>query len=270
MRRRRLSTVREPRRRVVPAHGACLAGWCDLLPRCGGHDPPLIVFLTAIPVYVARVVHVTEPAVFKAFVFGAGGISTFASISLVRRIVEDESSRAVLTVLLVFLLFPFTKGDFGQREHLTVLLVLPYVLATAAWAVGRPSTERIDVMTGVVAGLGFAMKPVLRSDVARHRELVSVPRISAFAKRIATGVDRRRRNVVGLHDHRHGLRAALPRRCPRGDRSLWRAERAAFVDAPFAGLSAVDVRRSRFLLWFDCRRDNERRAWCCSPLPPGS
>ena len=122
-------------------------------------NPPLIVFLTAIPVYVARVVHVTEPAVFKAFVFGAAGISTFASISLIRRIVEDESSRAVLTVLLVFLLFPFTKGDFGQREHLTVLLVLPYVLATAAWAVGRPSTERIDLMTGVVAGLGFAMKP---------------------------------------------------------------------------------------------------------------
>ena len=122
-------------------------------------NPPLIIFLTAVPSWVAGVLHVSAPAVFKAFVLLGAGLTTIVSIPLIRRIVETESSRSLLVILLAFLLFPFVKSDFGQREHFTVLLTVPFVLATAAWAGGRPAGGRAGAAAGVAAGLGFAMKP---------------------------------------------------------------------------------------------------------------
>jgi hypothetical protein len=122
-------------------------------------NPPLIVFLTAIPVSIARALGLPEPAVFKAFVFAVGGMSTAASIPSIRRMTAIEPSRFVLFTVLVFVLFPFVKSDFGQREHLAVMLVMPYVLGTASWAAGRSPAPH--AVSGIAAGLGFAMKPHL-------------------------------------------------------------------------------------------------------------
>lgn len=122
-------------------------------------NPPLIVFLTAIPVSIARALGLPEPAVFKAFVFAAGGMSAAASLPSIRRMTASDPSRFVLFTLLVFVLFPFVKSDFGQREHLAVMLVMPYVLGTAAWAAGRSPAPH--PVSGIAAGLGFAIKPHL-------------------------------------------------------------------------------------------------------------
>ena len=54
-----------------------------------------------------------------------------------------------------FMIGPF---DFGQREHLLVILILPYVLATATGAVSRLSlAERCAL--GVAAGMAIWFKP---------------------------------------------------------------------------------------------------------------
>lgn len=122
-------------------------------------NPPLIVFFTAIPVGIARALGLPEPAVFKGFVFVAGSISAAASLPSIRRMAATDASRFVLFTLLVFGLFPFVKTDFGQREHLAVMLVMPYVFGTAAWAAGRSRAPH--PLIGFAAGLGFAMKPHL-------------------------------------------------------------------------------------------------------------
>jgi hypothetical protein len=124
-------------------------------------NPPLIVFLTALPVAISRALNLAGPLVFKAFVFAAAALSVGAAIPFVRRIWQDEYARFLVGTMLVFLIFPFVKTEFGQREHFTVLLTVPYVLATCAYAVGRPAGRGFDAAAGALAGLGFAMKPHL-------------------------------------------------------------------------------------------------------------
>jgi hypothetical protein len=123
-------------------------------------NPPLIVFLTVPPVWLARL-GVSATAAFKAYVFCAAFLSLFLSARLARRVWSGASdlSRGVFVSALVFVALPFVKADFGQREHFLILLTLPYVLAALAWTANAPLAGGAGVLSGIAGGLGFAMKP---------------------------------------------------------------------------------------------------------------
>jgi hypothetical protein len=122
-------------------------------------NPPLIVFLTALPVLTARAFGAFEPTVFKAVVFAAGGVVLWTGSHLISRIWATEGARQLPTIVLAFAVFPFVGLDFGQREHLASMLVVAYVLAACAWATGNPVGARGDAAAGVAGALGFAIKP---------------------------------------------------------------------------------------------------------------
>ncbi len=123
-------------------------------------NPPLIVYLTTPPVWLGRVTGVSDVALFKMYVFGGAILSLATAGVLARRIWTPPAvAGPLITAVAVFLALPFAKGDFGQREHLAVLMVLPYVFAAAAWMAGRPLRAPAGAAMGLVGGLGFAMKP---------------------------------------------------------------------------------------------------------------
>lgn len=66
---------------------------------------------------------------------------------------------ALLPLLLVFILIVYPNDNFAQREHLMLVLAIPYILVASGRANGEPLTRRLKVATGILAGLGFAMKP---------------------------------------------------------------------------------------------------------------
>jgi hypothetical protein len=123
-------------------------------------NPPLIVLLTVPPVWLAGTV--AAPAVFKAYVFCLALLSLAVSAAVIRRTWFDaaDMSRQLFISALVFVSLPFVRTDFGQREHLLILMVLPYVLMAVARATADvPVRTGLAVALGIAAGLGFAMKP---------------------------------------------------------------------------------------------------------------
>ena len=122
-------------------------------------NPPLIIALTAIPVALARLLDLPIPAVFKTTVFVSSTLVGIVTWPLCRRIYRAAGPRLIVSVTALFLLLPFARADFGQREHLAALMVTPYVLAAAAWVNGQPLPRRLDASLGVLAGVGFALKP---------------------------------------------------------------------------------------------------------------
>ncbi|HEY2434492.1 MAG TPA: hypothetical protein VGI12_17595 [Vicinamibacterales bacterium] len=117
-------------------------------------NPPLIIWLSAPPVLAARALGVPHPALFKVYVLLLAAWSCAIALRAIRR------SWPALTFpvfsAVVFAALPFVKQDFGQREHLALLLTLPYLFMAASDA-RAPAWERLT--TGVGAGLGFAIKP---------------------------------------------------------------------------------------------------------------
>jgi hypothetical protein len=67
--------------------------------------------------------------------------------------------RRAILLLLAFVLFDLVGQDFGEREHLVLALVVPYLLLVAARAVGREVPAAAALFVGLLAGSAFALKP---------------------------------------------------------------------------------------------------------------
>jgi hypothetical protein len=122
-------------------------------------NPPLIVWISAIPIRIAAVLGIdaqyTAIPFFVAAVLGCA----WWTASLLQgsgRLFEDRVPvfAAIGTVLLVV-----PAGDLGQREHLLVAAILPYLVLFARSLDGERPALRASLIAGVLAGLGCALKP---------------------------------------------------------------------------------------------------------------
>jgi hypothetical protein len=64
-----------------------------------------------------------------------------------------------VSAAVAFFLLAYPGGDFGQREQIAVLFVLPYVLTSCLAVSGRSPGLRTSLISGVLGGIGFAIKP---------------------------------------------------------------------------------------------------------------
>ena len=96
-------------------------------------NPPLAIWLSRIVIVAAPLLHLSPTVTFKSAVTLLAVCSATVCAKLVR-ILRPELARNRLWLLgiayiLVFGAIPVR--DFGQRDHVLTLLVLPYVLAAA-------------------------------------------------------------------------------------------------------------------------------------------
>src|SRR5690348_14804249 len=122
-------------------------------------NPPLIVWISAIPIWLAGVLGID--AQFTAIPFFVAAVLacawwTAALLQGSGRLFEDRLPvfAVIGTVLLVV-----PAGDLGQREHLLTAAILPYLALFARSLDGRRTPLRDAVIAGVLAGLGCALKP---------------------------------------------------------------------------------------------------------------
>lgn len=124
-------------------------------------NPPLIIALNVPPVLLARMTGWSEILCYRLLTTGLLLGSLLISAAVLRRIVpgEDEAFRRWVVGLLCFVLFLVGAPDYGQREHLLLALVLPFLLLAAARARGVAVDAPLALGTGIMAGLGFSLKP---------------------------------------------------------------------------------------------------------------
>lgn len=123
-------------------------------------NPPLIIALNVAVVWAARLLHLPEILLYRIVVAMALLGSLWLSAVLLRSVLLLEvRARRLLLLALAFVLFPLAQSDFGEREHLALALLVPYVLAAAARLAGRQIPEARALSIGLLAGSAFALKP---------------------------------------------------------------------------------------------------------------
>jgi hypothetical protein len=137
-------------------HGVKLYG-----PQLFESNPPLIFWLSLVPSAVAGWLHLPATAVGKLLIVGLEGGVAAVCFRLLRKLQPGMSKAAVyglgFVFVTVFAVMP--ARDFGQRDHILALLCLPYLLAAALDAEGRPVVGWKAVCVGLAAGVGIALKP---------------------------------------------------------------------------------------------------------------
>ncbi len=123
-------------------------------------NPPLIIALNLPAVLAGRLLGISAIAAYRTEVAIAVLALLMAARPLLRRLLPDEPvTRAGLGVGAAFALFPLTGQDYGEREHLVLALLLPYLLLAALRAERSPLRAPWAAGIGLLAGIAFALKP---------------------------------------------------------------------------------------------------------------
>ena len=123
-------------------------------------NPPLIFYLTVAPVWVARQLHLFEVDVFVLYVFALIALSLWVSWLLSRDDTALPSrTRDCMLIAAAVALALCPADNFGQREHIMVVLSLPYLLLAVRRARSLPCLQCLALATGAMAAFGFALKP---------------------------------------------------------------------------------------------------------------
>ena len=127
-------------------------------------NPPLAIWLSAIVVQAAQLLRLPLTFVFKLavtlIVIASAAISAKLLLCLHPALTRNQ-------ILLLGIAFVLTFGaipvrDFGQRDHILALLVLPYLIASVLPSVPIPAR----IFITLTAALGLALKP--------HQALISI------------------------------------------------------------------------------------------------
>ena len=141
-------------------------------------NPPLIYWLATIPAAIGQAIGITPTSslVLCLILLTAGMIIWSLRLSADLTPAGSRPFSPWLAVLLVALTIVWPcvtlhlqdaahdfglalRSDFGQREHILVLLILPY-LFTAVWRLeARRLSTFESVLVGIAAAIGFSLKP---------------------------------------------------------------------------------------------------------------
>lgn len=122
-------------------------------------NPPMSMWLFSIPAHLTHLTGLPAPVMFKVFTLLTAALSIFAVLSLEE--FDDAAPRrlGLMAMLLGGTLFLLPGYDFGQREHFTLMLTLPYVCSVIHRAQGRKLSLGPAVLIGIAAAVGVGIKP---------------------------------------------------------------------------------------------------------------
>jgi hypothetical protein len=156
-------------------------------------NPPLIMYLSALPHLLARALPVGPIPIFSFAVLGLAGWSSWSLRAQLKRAGEPLSEMATLLTLVwagVTLELLAVGKPYGQREHLFMLLYLPFfALRLARWS-GRSLVPARAIALGVAAGVGACLKPFFLASALlpelswilmhRRKAPLKAPELGAF------------------------------------------------------------------------------------------
>jgi len=122
-------------------------------------NPPLIIWLSALPVTVARWLGVMPRMAAVPFFATLILASAWGTAGLLRHQGPLFANRVAVFAVIAIVMLLIPGPELGQREHLLTAAVLPYLAALALSLRGQPPARKTAFFIGIVAGLGCALKP---------------------------------------------------------------------------------------------------------------
>ncbi len=122
-------------------------------------NPPLIVWLSAIPIQIGAWLNIDPQRIAMPFFIAAVMGSAWWTAVLLRARGGLFADRLPVFAVIGSVLLVVPAADLGQREHLLVAAMLPYLVLFAGSLDGIRPKLVSGLCAGVIAGLGCALKP---------------------------------------------------------------------------------------------------------------
>lgn len=123
-------------------------------------SPPINIWFCELPVLLSHWLHVSPVVLFRLLVIAliCGSVAWCARILQRNPAIFDPVSVALLSFAVLAIEFSTGTYESGQREHLLIILLLPYLLAVLTGAINRLSVAERCAL-GVAAAMAIWFKP---------------------------------------------------------------------------------------------------------------
>jgi hypothetical protein len=124
-------------------------------------NPPTIVWISEIPVLLSRLLDVSPQTAMKIFLGPLTVLSVGWCASLVRGTAHAQSGTIALwlAIAIAYGTTVYSWEFVGQREHIMVLLMLPYLISSAIRLEGTSPPRWQGFAAGAAALVALALKP---------------------------------------------------------------------------------------------------------------
>jgi hypothetical protein len=122
-------------------------------------NPPLIVWLNALPVLLGKLLHISPFIAFPFLVtlLNIASLWLVASIMRGQEFFKEKPAFCLVLLYIAFAFFLFSPAVYGQRELLFIALALPYLFYSLDGEKPRKPARNMVIIS--MAALGFAIKP---------------------------------------------------------------------------------------------------------------
>ncbi len=121
--------------------------------------PPLAWWLVMPVIAAHKLAGLPIGPLFKLYVGGLAVLSLWVSHRMLLTFPDKRETAAAITAVTGAILLFAGGYDFGQREHLMLILALPYVYLAAARVSGTAVSAKNAVAAGLLAAGAFLLKP---------------------------------------------------------------------------------------------------------------
>ncbi|NVD44216.1 hypothetical protein HUV48_04190 [Altererythrobacter sp. HHU K3-1] len=122
-------------------------------------NPPLAFYLTAPALYFAGSVGLAPTTGFYLYTVVLSGASSLWLMRIVLRANLSTGAQMALLIGGIAGVFVMPVREFGQREHIMLILALPYLYYLILGDRGAPIKLAERIALGAVAAIGLALKP---------------------------------------------------------------------------------------------------------------
>jgi hypothetical protein len=122
-------------------------------------NPPLIIWIYALPSLLAGWLHVAPKLIAVPFFAALVLAASWCSAVLLRGRGPLFGNPVPVFVVIGIIMLVLPGVEFGQREHLMTACILPFLCVMARWLDGEQVPRGVSLAVGIVAGLGCALKP---------------------------------------------------------------------------------------------------------------
>lgn len=120
-------------------------------------NPPIIFYLHFIPIFLSKISGIKIIYTLRLILIALCALSIIISRIFLNKLCLKFTNAMSYGIASILLFLP--AEAFGQREHFFLILTLPYLLLTACRLQQYPTTRSTALWVGILAGIGFAIKP---------------------------------------------------------------------------------------------------------------
>lgn len=146
-------------------------------------NPPMILYLYVPVCLLAKYLPIKILTIARLYTLMLLVISSGSCYLLLKKLIKPTDRFYFYSIFytILFIYFIVALPSYLQREHILMMVLIPYLLAAALTLENKPVHPMAAVLIGLFAGIGFSLKPFFWITIGLIEAVIIIRKRNVFA-----------------------------------------------------------------------------------------